>query len=1281
MSECDQAQLAVDEQNLGTAATQAISQSVRFVDEKEKLDDLFGKGNWKGNRTNIKLSQHRGSMADNQSEDFLSFSRKQRGQSGFLERRSSGKMTNNRVVGSFSPLLKDIHVRSIAYVKAAIADHDHGSKLYCVNTAYKRKANKVRPLDIDSGTGETPGGLPDWRAKVITEEEPKPDDSKFSDLVHPKVSNILRGSRLTPERLAKLRIGEHLTVEERKLLIHVLYNREAALSWTFSEIGSLRPEVAPPQRIRTEPHTAWQVPNFRVPRALVPIATNMIQERIDQGLLEPCHGPYRNPWFLVGKPEKPGKYRLINDAQHINRHTIRDGMTPPDPEGLAEECAGQQVSSLLDLFSGYDQVPLDERDRDKTAMMFPQGLFRLTRLPQGGTNSVAQFCRLITSALLYAILLRACRPYVDDIAVHGPRTRYDEEEVRPGIRRFIYEHIKNIDVTLLEVERSGFTVSGEKSQFCVAGIKIVGFICDADGRHPSSTKVIKILEWGPCTDVTSVRAFLGVAVYFRVWIEHFAIIARPLFALLKKDALFTWGTPQQASMDRIKSALGSAEALHTIIYTEDGGEIILLVDASGEGWGGVITQMVGGKKKPVRYESGLWSGAQLAYDAGRKECLGLLTMLKRCRAWLYGVRFVVETDANTLVAQLNRQPIDIPSALMTRWLAYIRNFDFDVRHVPGRTHTAADGLSRRGQQYDSVPDITPDIENIIDEELGISTITCNQISLRVDDQQIAFSEYSDEHQQIATYLVTLKRPPQMSSKAFSRFKTTALKFRVLDNKLYRIQTAHGMPKAVIDGEQAQKQLIQTVHEQEASHRGREATYRILADRYWWDGLYKQVAAYVNSCHECQVQSRRHEEEPLHPTYVPALWRKIGVDVVHMPPCQGKRYLVVARDDLSKWVEARALSNANSKAVAKFIYQDVICRHGVPGQITVDGGPENKAVVEQLAETFNIHRVQSSAYHPQGNGMVERGHSPITNSLARLSLQNRGGWVDNLATVLWADRVTVQSTIGMSPYRLVYGAEPVLGIDLSFPSYILHEWQRIQSRGELLTLRAIQVQQRQEDLEEAALKLRRMREANKDVFDNDHVLRTKPLQQGDMVLLYDSAHAMDRSSERKLLAKWNGPYRISRVFDKGYYKIEELDGSEMSDTVAGNRLKRYSQALLDMDRANSVDNSVEPVDLYEPEVRQSNPRPQQTSVRVIPPQPSVPFEEFEPLDDEDHEADTIVDTRVVKPTRHRSGRQYLVHWKDFADSHDRWYPVEELQGYLPLINEYERQHELPLSLTQ
>ena len=171
-------------------------------------------------------------------------------------------------------------------------------------------------------------------------------------------------------------------------------------------------------------------------------------------------------------------------------------------------------------------------------------------------------------------------------------------------------------------------------------------------------------------------------------------------------------------------------------------------------------------------------------------------------------------------------------------------------------------------------------------------------------------------------------------------------------------------------------------------------------------MFDGVANYVKTCEECQKRSRLRYEEPLHPTVSRTVWEKIGVDVVFMPETpDGYKYIVFARDDLSGWSEGRAMKENRSRNVAKFLYEDVICRHGCPVKVVMDGGSENKKIAKKLLEDYQIHRIVISAYHPQSNGLVERGHDAIVNSLSKYCSKEPQNWVQYLLLAIWSDRVS------------------------------------------------------------------------------------------------------------------------------------------------------------------------------------------------------------------------------------------------------------------------------------
>src|ERR1700730_1689040 len=403
----------------------------------------------------------------------------------------------------------------------------------------------------------------------------------------------------------------------------------------------------------------------------------------------------------------------------INKHTVRDANLPLSVDEFSEEFAGCQIASLIHFFSGYNQVELDVKSRDLTGFQTPIGLLRMTTLSQGATNSVAQFVQIVTK-ILEDLIPTESLPFLDNIGVKGPLSTYDNKEVLPGIRQFVLEHIQSLDRTLVCLERAGCTID-PKSQFCIDRINVVGFVCGAEGRSLDNAKVIKILEWKPCADIREAQAFIGVCIYYWIWIEGFSIVAEPIYYLFKKGVPWNWGLEQELAMSALKAALTTAPALVKIVYIDRAGEIILAVDASLKGWGAVLMQLDDqGKRHPYRYERGLWNQGEQNYDATKRECRGVLKALRKVRYWLYGVHFVLETDANVLVAQLNRSATDLPGSLVTRWIAYIRLFDFEVRHVPRGKHAAAVGVSRRPRtESDNIDEANEvDIDDFIDAEIN-----------------------------------------------------------------------------------------------------------------------------------------------------------------------------------------------------------------------------------------------------------------------------------------------------------------------------------------------------------------------------------------------------------------------------------------------------------------------------------------------------------------------------------------------------------------------------------
>ena len=208
------------------------------------------------------------------------------------------------------------------------------------------------------------------------------------------------------------------------------------------------------------------------------------------------------------------------------------------------------------------------------------------------------------------------------------------------------------------------------------------------------------------------------------------------------------------------------------------------------------------------------------------------------------------------------------------------------------------------------------------------------------------AQYDEQQQTIIRFLQTLQLPTQQSVEKSKQIRAEATKYLLAEGVLFRRNT-QGKPSRKVICRENDKEAILTALHNESGHRGRDATVKKILERYWWRNVYRDAQEYVQSCDECQRRLNLRVEELLRPNLTSSMWSRVCVDVVHTPKGVGARkYLVVAREDVSGWPEARAIRKANSRTVAELLEEDVFSRHGCPTSIVVDGGSENKGSVDE-----------------------------------------------------------------------------------------------------------------------------------------------------------------------------------------------------------------------------------------------------------------------------------------------------------------------------------------------
>ncbi len=1022
--------------------------------------------------------------------------------------------------------------------------------------AYKRKNQKMKFSDICVSDDSKSDDDATWKENIIKKKKYFKDlTNQFAEFLISKFSELTKEARLKFERIQRMQIENELLKREKELFFEMLFNREIALFWDFIEKDSIRSKITSFMKIRTMFHEAWQILEFQIFKALTEIVAKMIKNRIKSDVLEFCYESYRNSWFLVKKKKKE-KYRLINVVLKMNRVIIRNANLSSAIDEFSEKFADCAIVSLVNLFFEYDQLSLIEKCRDMTIFMISLDLMKMTIILMKAINFVTQFVRMINKIIVDHVSHHALS-FVDDIEVKESKTTYNNEFILSEIRRYVMKHIQWLNDVLTNIERSDCIIFEEKSQFCCEELRVIDFVCDVEKRHSDTAKIIKILNWFSCQDAVDVCEFIEICVFYRVFIASFALIAQPIYALLKKNVLFVWSSTQQKAMNILKIALINSFAFIFIDYAID--VIILAMNASLEDWREVLMILRNEKKHSMRYESEIWSDVEKKYDVIKRECREILKALKKIRFYLYDVKFILKTDARVLVDQLNRSDTNLSDAFVTRWLVWIRLFDFEIRHVSDIKHIAADDLSRKSLSSNDLKKVAEekDIDDWVDAQLNCVRVFSVSIAEK-ESSFILISEYSEKSRKIVVYLFTLRKSSEMTLKEFNKFKKKALRFKLQRDQLFRRNSKNVSMKRVIDDFEERQRILKQLHD-ESDHRDKEDIYRRIADRYWWDNLYDDSQKYVRTCPQCQMRDSIREEETLHFIWMIFLWEKVRIDIVHMSSNKEKHYLIVVRDDFFEWAETRALSEARAWRMTKFLWEDVICRHDCFEKLTIDDDSENKKIFEKLVKRYRIKKMITSDYHSQINEMIERDHKSLSDALSKMSNDELESWMNNLHVVLWADRFTVKSIIDLTSFYLQCDSESVLSIELEISIWRVLSWQEIHTIEELLAMRARQLQKRNENMNEARDLLKRMRKQRKEYFDAEHFTIDKKINKSDLMLLHDTQHENDRSINRKLKYRWRRSFRVKEIIqDKKTYLLQKLDETDLAEIFVENRIKKFHQ---------------------------------------------------------------------------------------------------------------------------
>ncbi|GJR25686.1 reverse transcriptase domain-containing protein [Tanacetum coccineum] len=964
-------------------------------------------------------------------------------------------------------------------------------------------------------------------AKTVKSSIDEPPEVELKDLPPHLEYAFLEDDNKLPVIIAK-----ELSLGEKADLIKVLKSHKRAIAWKLSDIQGINPEFCTHKILMEEDYKPAVQHQRRVNPKIHDVIKNEVEKLLDAGLIYPISdSPWVSPIHCV--PKKGGftvvqneeneliptrlvtGWRVCIDYRKLNEATRKDHFPLPFMDQMLERLAGNEYYCFLDGFSGYFQIPIDPRDQEKTTFTCPYGTFAYRRMPFGLCNAPGTFQRCML-AIFHDMVEKTMEVFMDDFSVFGNS----------------FENcLSRLEKMLQRCEDTNLCLNWEKSHFMVKEGIVLGHKISKNGIEVDKAKIDVIAKLPHPTTVKGVRSFLGHAGFYRRFIKDFSKISRPMTHLLEKNTPFIFSNECIQAFQTLKNKLTEAPIL---IAPNWDLPFELMCDASDYAIGAVLGQRHEKHFRPIHYASKTMTEAESNYTTTEKEMLAVVYAFEKFRSYLIMNKSIVHTDHSALKYLFAKKDA---KARLLRWVLLLQEFDFKVLDTKGAENLAADHLSRLENPYENVLD-----PKEINETFPLETLS--MVTFRGDSSTPWFADFANYH---AGNFVVKGMSTQQKNKFFKDVKhyfwDDPFLFKICADQVIR-RCVHG--KEALD-------ILEACHNgPTGGHHGANLTAKKIFDSgFFWPTIYKDAHEFVKNCDSCQRQGKtsQRDEMPQNSIQVCEIFDVWGIDFMGpFPSSRGNKYILVAVDYLSKWVEAKALPTNDARVVCKFL-KSLFARFGAPRAIISDRGTHfcNDQFAKVMQKYGVTHRL-STAYHPQTSGQVEVSNRGLKRILERTIGENRASWSDKLDDALWAFRTAYKTPIGCTPYKLVYGKACHLPIELEHKAY----WALKQANFDLSTAgdhRKVQLNELNELRDHAYENSLIYKEKTKRIHDSK--IKNRVFNVGDRVLLFNSRLKIFSG---KLKSRWSGPFTITQVFPYGTVELSQANGPNFK--VNGHRVKHY-----------------------------------------------------------------------------------------------------------------------------